>query len=388
MKRALNTTDIKKANQRLVLDAVFHTGTTSRTQLAQELYLSKPAISDNLKPLLELGIVDESGVGSVGPAGGRKSILLRFNPRHRLIVAVNLNFSNPVFALTDLNGEILNAFDITIAPETPIAACQDLVLGGIRVLLQSQGENQDSVLCIAIAAPGVFNTKGELTHYSASCCGPQWWQVDLKQTVENAFSLPVILYNDVKAATLGEWKHGAGKHVDNLFYLHAGLGIGSGIILGGKPLLGENFSAGEIADSFDPLNGGTRLENTVCIDYLRQECLRRPDSPFCGMEQLSVADIILAYQTGDPIVLDVVNDICHRLAVLTHNYMTFLSINHIVFGGDYAPFADCLKRHLTDLFHGSLWAVPDVQVSVLGKYAGIQGMVVLAREQYFQKICS
>lgn len=388
MKHALNATDIKKANQHLILDAVFHAGTTSRTQLAQALRLSKPAISDNLKPLLELGIVDESGVSSVGPAGGRKSILLRFNPRHRLILAVNLNFSNPVFALTDLNGEILNAFDITIAPETPISACQDLVLGGIRMLLQSQGENRESILCIAIASPGVFNAEGKLTHYSTSCCGPQWWQVDLKQSVEDAFSLPVILYNDVKAATLGEWKNGAGRQVDNLFYLHAGLGIGSGIILGGKPLLGENFSAGEIADNFDPLNGGTRLEDTVCIDYLRQECLRRPNSPFWGWEQLSVADIILAYQAGDSMVLDVVNDICHRLAVLSHNYMAFLSINHIVFGGDYAPFVDCLKRHLADLFHGSLWTVPDVQISILGKYAGIQGMVVLARERYFQEICS
>lgn len=390
MNHALNATAIKHANQRLILDAVFRAGTTSRTQLAQELRLSKPAISDNLKPLLDLGIIDESGVGSAGPSGGRKSILLHFNARHRLIVAVNLNFSNPVFALSDLSGNILNSFDITIAPGTAIEACRDLVLGGVRMLLQSQGANHEQVLCIAIAAPGVFNPEGDLTHYSTSCGGPQWWRVNLKETMEEAFSLPVILYNDVKAATLGEWVHGAGKGVDNLFYLHAGLGIGSGIILDGKPLMGENYSAGEIADNFDPLNGGNgrRLEDSVCIEYLERECLRRPDSPFAHRQQVPMEEIILAYQAGDPMVLDVVNGICQRLAVLSHNYMTFLSINYIVFGGDYTPFGDCLQRHLTQLFRGSLWTMPNIQMSILGKYAGIQGMIVLAREHYFEQICS
>lgn len=99
MKHALNATDIKYVNQRLILDAIFQSDTTSRTQLSRELHLSKPAVSDNLKPLLDLGIVDERGVGSPGPSGGRKSVLLRFNPAHRLIIAVSLNFSDPVFAL-------------------------------------------------------------------------------------------------------------------------------------------------------------------------------------------------------------------------------------------------------------------------------------------------
>ena len=132
MKHALNATDIKRTNQRLILDAVFRSGTTSRTQLAQQLRLSKPATSDNLQPLLDLGIVTESGVGSAGPAGGRKSILLQFNPLHRHIISINLNFSNPVFALADLNGGILNSFDITIAPGTSITACMELVINGIR----------------------------------------------------------------------------------------------------------------------------------------------------------------------------------------------------------------------------------------------------------------
>ena len=79
MKQALNATDIKRQNQRLILDAVFRSGSTSRSQLSKELSLSKPAISDNLTELLEAGIVRESGESSSSPSGGRKSILLQPN---------------------------------------------------------------------------------------------------------------------------------------------------------------------------------------------------------------------------------------------------------------------------------------------------------------------
>lgn len=389
MKHALNATDIKRANQRLVLDAIFQAGTTSRTQLARELHMSKPAISDNLQPLLDLGIVAESGVGSAGPSGGRKSILLQFNPKHRLIVAVNMNFSNPVFALADLSGDVINAFDITISRETPLENCADLICNGIRMLLQSLGTEARNVFCIAVAAPGVFDREGKLVAYSTSCGGPAWWQVDLKKTLTEAFDLPVIVHNDVKAAALGEWMRGAGDREENLLHLHVGLGIGCGIILGGQLLIGEHFSAGEIYDHYDMANAhkGGKLEDTLCIGYLKEQCLQVKDSPFALQTDIMLEDILQAYSEGNEPVTAVVEDICRRLAVLSHNYMSFLSVNRIVFGGDYVPFGACFARHLRDLFASSLWPEPDIRISVLGKYAGIQGMVVLAREQYFREIC-
>ena len=389
MKQALNATDIKRANQRLILDAIFRSGTTSRTKLAKELSLSKPAISDNVQPLLDLGIVKESGEGSTGPSGGRKSILLQFNPGHRQIIVVNLNYSNPVFVLSDLNGNALNSFDITISPGTPAEACRDLVLEGIRALLQSHGDGQETVFCIAVAAPGVFNHEGDLVHYSTSCGGPQWWQMNLKKIISEAFSLPVIIYNDVKAATLGEWMQGAGTGEENLLYLHAGLGIGCGIILNSKLLMGENYSAGEIFDYYDAANvhPDRKQEDTICIRYLKEQCLKVKGSPFAGRNAVSLEEIIQAYAHGNGAMASVVEEICRRLAVLSHNYMNFLSLNRIVFGGDYVPFGDCFARHLRGLYDGSLWPAPEIRMSELGRHAGIQGMVVLAREQYFRDIC-
>lgn len=389
MKQALNATDIKRTNQRLILDAIFHAGTTSRVQLARELQLSKPAISDNVQNLLDLGIVEEIGQGNVGPSGGRKSILLRFNPRHAYIIAVNLNFSNPVFVLSDLNGDVVQSFDTTFAPDLPVEACRDQILDSIRSLLDTNDIHEGHIYCLAVAAPGVFNDQSELIYYSTSCGGTPWWQINLKQVLMEAFSIPVIIYNDVKAAALGEWTCGAGEQEQNLFYLGTGLGIGSGIILNGRLLTGENYSAGEIYDYVDPLDVrcNRKLEDAVCIPYLLDQCRNRVHSPFAGKKHLLLEDIIQAYHEGNDFVLGLVEEVCGRLAILCRNYMTFISVNHVIFGGEYLPFGESFARQLAALYEGTRWPEPAVRMSVLGKYAGIQGMVLLAREQYFQELC-
>ena len=390
MKQALNVTDIKRTNQRLILDAIFQAGTTSRAQLARELQLSKPAISDNIQNLLNLGIVVETGEGNVGPSGGRKSILLQFNPRHAYIIAVNLNFSNPVFVLSDLNGDVVRSFDITFAPDLPVEACRDQVLDSIRSLMDANEVHGGQVYCIAVAAPGVFNGQGELIYYSTSCGGTPWWQVNLKQVLMDAFPVPVIIHNDVKAAALGEWTKGAGEQERNLFYLGTGLGIGSGIILNGNLLMGENFSAGEIYDYFDPsdIRCSRKLEDTVCIPYLIDQCRSRVHSPFAGKKHILLEDIVRAYREGNDFVQRLVEEVCGRLAILSRNYMTFISVNHVIFGGEYLPFGDAFVRQLKALYEGTRWPSPAVRMSVLGKYAGIQGMILLAREQYFRELCS
>ena len=387
MKHTLNTSDIKKTNQRLVLDAIFHSVTTSRTQLAKELSLSKPAISDNLESLLQLGIVKEIGESSVGSAGGRRSILLQFNPMHKYIISVNLNFSNPVFVLGNLNGDILNSFDVFIAEGTPVNSCMELINSGIRILLQSLGSNADNICSIAVAAPGVYDDSGKLLFFNNDCGGPSWWSLNLKEELTSEFGLPVIIFNDIKAAALGEWVKGAGCHESNLIYLSAGLGIGAGIILNGTLFRGENFNAGEIYDYTDSASvDGIIFEDTIRIEHLKEQCQKLP---FFASREASLDNIVEAYRQGNPEVTAIISRICRQLAVVTYNFMNFISIRHIVFGGEYAPFGDCYAKQLEKLFTNSKSRIsPDIRITDLGKFAGIQGMFYLAQQQYFDEISS
>ncbi len=312
--------------------------------------------------------------------------MLRLNPQHRYIVAINLNFSNPVFALGDLDGNILNAFDIYIADETPIESCLELVKNSIRILLQSLGGKASDVCCIAIAAPGVYDDTGQLVSFNDQCGGPAWWELDIKSVFSQAFALPIIVYNDVNAAALGEWSKGVGNQEPNMIYFSAGLGVGAAILLDGQLLYGDRFDAGEIYDyvSLDSLESEENFESTIFIEQLKKRC----QDAYATKTPPSFEKIVKLFDDAHPETVAIVEDICQRLAVVTYNLMNFISVSCVVFGGEYAPFIGCYVKQLNQIFFHRKRPMPTIKATSLGRYAGIQGMLFLAKEQYFQEVCT
>lgn len=81
-----------------------------------------------------------------------------------------------------------------------------------------------------------------------------WKEVAIKEKLKN-FDCPIAVLNDVRAATLGEWKYGSGKGFSNLACIFIGTGIGGGFVTDGNLLEGANNSAGEIGHMVVDMNG-------------------------------------------------------------------------------------------------------------------------------------
>ncbi len=73
-----------------------------------------------------------------------------------------------------------------------------------------------------------------------------WNDFPLRARLKDALRMPISVVNDVQAATYGEWKHGAGRDVENLVCLFVGTGIGGGVVSSGRLLQGCGGSAGEL----------------------------------------------------------------------------------------------------------------------------------------------
>jgi glucokinase len=58
--------------------------------------------------------------------------------------------------------------------------------------------------------------------------------VDLLERARERYGLPVGVENDASAATLAEWKLGAGRGTSNLVMLTLGTGVGGGVVLDGR----------------------------------------------------------------------------------------------------------------------------------------------------------
>lgn len=70
--------------------------------------------------------------------------------------------------------------------------------------------------------------------------------VDLGARTSDRFGVPVRLDNDANAATIAEWRLGAGREARDMVMLTLGTGCGGGLILGGRPYRGAVGAAAEL----------------------------------------------------------------------------------------------------------------------------------------------
>lgn len=74
----------------------------------------------------------------------------------------------------------------------------------------------------------------------------RWRDVPLGPWLARRHRLPVVLENDVRAATWGEWHHGRYARVGDLGCLFVGTGVGGGFVVDGRLLGGAVHAAGEV----------------------------------------------------------------------------------------------------------------------------------------------
>ncbi|MFH1879164.1 MAG: ROK family transcriptional regulator, partial [Bacillota bacterium] len=381
---------LRQYNQRLILDAVYERNTTSRAELSKALALSKPAISDNLSELLRLGVIDEVGEGAVAKKGGRKPLLLKFNMNHKYIVAVDLNYTNPIVALGNLKNEILCENDMRIDRNASRDHRFSVIENGIDELLRTSGVEKEALLCIAVSSPGVFDAQGNILSQNEGYGRILWSGSNLRDALQKKYSVDIHVKNDIKVATLGEWACGAGRGEENLLYISCGAGLGAGIVLNAKLYEGRHFNAGEIyyyLDGNKPshVNG---LEDQICMKRLVQTCIEdvRKGMKTCLQDKakrFGFEDIVVAYQKKDPYVRRQIRRICGELCTLIFNLGNFLALEKVIFGGEYAVFGDTLLNEYEKHYQPRVQLSAGVKLAALGKYSGVHGMLYTARNAYF-----
>ncbi|MBC7120884.1 MAG: ROK family protein [Candidatus Methanosuratus sp.] len=80
-------------------------------------------------------------------------------------------------------------------------------------------------------------------------------RIPLKETIEAEFRRPAVVLNDCVAAVMAERMVGAGRGVENLVYIGIGTGIGAGIIVDGRVILGKDGNAHEVGHMIVDLDG-------------------------------------------------------------------------------------------------------------------------------------
>jgi glucokinase len=82
-----------------------------------------------------------------------------------------------------------------------------------------------------------------------------WRDVPLVDRVEAVLDLPTFLERDTNVAVMAEWRHGAARDAGNVIYITVSTGIGGGIVVDGRPVIGPDGTAGEVGHVTVELDG-------------------------------------------------------------------------------------------------------------------------------------
>jgi len=234
-------------NRALVLQTLYTSGARSRADVARETGLTRVTVSDLVAELIAEGLVVELGQRE-DARPGKPATLIDVDRGAFQIVGVDLSEHQRFLgAVVDLDGGIVARDEVACDGASGEHAVE-LVVELVRRLLDAA---TTPVLGIGVGSPGVVDPLGVVR--SAPNLG--WTDVALQARLQREFGVPVHVANDANVAVLAE--HGA-TPLDDLLLVKIGHGVGAGLIVGGRPVIGGGFAAGEIGHVVVGTDGGPR----------------------------------------------------------------------------------------------------------------------------------
>ena len=396
MKQTINTKHVRVINQRTILDAIYQQPEgISRAELARNLNMSKPSMADNTASLLDLGIIQELGVGTSTGKMGRKPVLLSFRANFKYIVTIDFYLFHTYFALSNLRGEKLNKFKIQQTPMTDFKLWVQMCGNAISMLMNAQNISCKDLAAIAFSLPGMLNPK-EKKYIVPSKYG-QFDITYLEKYFEEHFQAPVLIRNSTNAAALGEFYYGAGKGCKNMIYISCGQGVGSGLILNEKLYEGSHLASGEFGDFLVPASlpgeKSKKLENRISIDsVLNTINTHLPDSVLkklpSGETKVTFSSMTELWKENDPYIRKFMHKIFTEMGWAISYLHSVLDCEKIIIGGEYLAFAEDMIPTICQFLQEASSLPVEVVKSELWNQGGTLGLIATCQEYYFNKICS
>jgi glucokinase len=140
------------------------------------------------------------------------------------VIGVDLGGTKILGGIVQLDGTIGE----TIEVPTPLSSQEHLVLELERVVGELLSRND--VLALGFGVPCQIDQKRGV---ATGAVNIPIAEVPLRARMHDRFGLPTGIENDGNAATLAEWRLGAGRGVDDIVMLTLGTGVGGGLVIDG-----------------------------------------------------------------------------------------------------------------------------------------------------------
>ncbi len=283
------------------------------------------------------------------------------------------------------------------------ASVVDQVAAVVRAAAANAGIGVDDLDGVGIGSAGTVSPAAGVVLEAGNLSGFER-PVPLARLVADALALdpPMVrLENDVNAATLAEYRTGAGRGLDSLLAVFAGTGVGGAVVLGGRLHRGARGAAGELGHAVvvmggercpcgrrgctEAYAGRTPMERAVRTAV---EAGRATELPAIqarlGRARLTTDVLAEGLAVGDALAAELVELAARALGTAIASACNLLDVQGVLLGGGLTdglgdPFVRLVERAITPQL---LANEPPLEIrrSALGDMAGAIGAALLVHE--------
>lgn len=160
-----------------------------------------------------------------------------------LFIGVDIGGTKIAAAIVDRKGRIRERGKIATPRGAKAKALLEAVGELVEELLDEQGLRRKDVLAVGVGVPGIVDPReGRVLAAPNVPLGG----VRVAKELSRALKAKLVVGNDVNLGVLGEQWLGAARGCRNVVGLFPGTGVGGGVVVSGRLLLGEHGAAAEL----------------------------------------------------------------------------------------------------------------------------------------------
>lgn len=382
------TEERKRQKRNQILQTIRSKGDVSRFDVKKKTKLSMSTVLTFIERLLEEGLLYEEESDKTGV--GRKPTWLRINPDGRYFLGVDFNKDNIYISILNFSLQEIYHREESCAG---ITAKQflDTLFAGINQAIAFLGDDAKKLTGIGIGAPGYLDKKnGKILSYAHM---PELKEVELQKQIQERFSLPVMLENNVNAMAVEAASQR--KQSEDCLFVSVRSGIRMSLYLKGELYLGCNDFAGEIGHT--PVAGShrecpcgrkgcldTEASNIGILSRIHEGIAEGRFKEFSRkvagkVENLRIEDFIANVRKGNPESIQLAEKAALFLGETVSMAVNLLNPTAVIVSG---KLVDCGKAY-TETLKNKIWesTVADCGVQIKtqrpDETAGARGMARL-----------
>lgn len=320
----------------VALEVLLH-GPLPRSELARRLTLSAGSLTRLTKPLLDGGLLVETGE-SPDPMTGRPTRPLDVRAEAHHFLGVKLTAETAYGVVVTMRAEVL-AEDVRPLPDTDPSS----VVRTVTELAMALREHAPEITAAGVSLGGQVVDHAFVT----SARYLDWTDVDLGTPATASLGCPVVVDNDLLSLTRAEQWFDAARDCDHFALVTIGEGVGYGLVTHNQVHAGPDASVGLLGHvPLDPVGPLCSAGHQGCAEAMLTTAAIRHRVELGLGRTVTYDECLDLAERGDPVAARVVHDSATALGRLTAIVANLTMPKRIILSGDGIRLAEVARPTL------------------------------------------